>query len=114
MANNPSSPGGKSGDKTEFLKELEKPPIQQSYKGSEKLTGKVAIITGGDSGIGRSIAVHFAREGADVVIAYNEADDDAVETKRLVEAEGRKCITFKADLSEEQACQDLISKATES
>jgi len=66
------------------------------YKGSEKLLDKVALITGGDSGIGRSVAVLYAREGADVAVAYLNEDEDAAETKRAVEAEGRRCITIAA------------------
>src|SRR5690348_4990594 len=62
--------------------------IRPEYKGSDKLLGKVAIITGGDSGIGRAISVHFAKEGADLVIAYLEEDRDAEKTRELVEAEG--------------------------
>lgn len=113
MANNPEDKTSKGGDKTEFLKELGMPTIREDYKGAGKLRGKVAIITGGDSGIGRSVAVHFAREGTDVVIAYNEADDDAEETRRLVNLEGQECITFKADLRDEQACRRLIRQAVE-
>ena len=111
MANNPSSSDSKGGDKSAFEKELTVPTIRPDYKGSEKLKGKVAVITGGDSGIGRSTAVHFAREGASVTIAYNEADDDAQETKRLVEAEGVACKTFKGDLSAEKTCRRLIDEA---
>jgi NAD(P)-dependent dehydrogenase (short-subunit alcohol dehydrogenase family) len=114
MANNPGDKDSKGGSKSEFLKELDVPPVREGYKGSGKLEDKVAIITGGDSGIGRSVAVHFAREGADVVVAYNKADEDAAETKRLVEAEGKKCFTFKADLREEEACRTLMRKAAES
>ncbi len=110
MANNPSSPESKGGDKQEFEKELTVPPIRESYKGSGKLSGKVAVITGGDSGIGRSVAVHFAREGASVVIAFNEAYDDAAETARLVEAEGQRSLTFKGDLGQEGNCRELIGK----
>lgn len=71
--------------------------IRESYRGSGKLEGKKAIITGGDSGIGRSVAVHFAREGADVAIVYLNEDKDARTTKEMVEAEGRKCLTFAGD-----------------
>jgi NAD(P)-dependent dehydrogenase (short-subunit alcohol dehydrogenase family) len=110
MANNPSSPESKGGDKRAFEKELAVPPIREDYKGSGKLKGKSAIITGGDSGIGRSVAVHFAREGASVAIAYNEADTDAAVTKRLVEAEGAVCKTFKGDLSDEATCRRLIGE----
>jgi len=110
MANNPSSGKNHGGDKAAFEKELAVPPIRESYKGSSKLTGKVAIITGGDSGIGRSVAVHFAREGASVTIAYNEADKDALETQKLVEKEGAECVLFKADLRDEDSCRQLIQK----
>ncbi len=108
MANNIGAPDSKGGDKDEFKQELLEPPIKEEYYGSGKLKGKAAIITGGDSGIGRSVALHFAREGADVMIAYNEADDDAAETARLVRSEGRRCETFKGDLSIEQTCIRLI------
>jgi FlaA1/EpsC-like NDP-sugar epimerase len=74
--------------------------IRDTYKGSGKLEGKVAIITGGDSGIGRSVAVHFAREGADVAILYLEEETkDAQETEELVKKEGRKCLLFAGDVS---------------
>jgi NAD(P)-dependent dehydrogenase (short-subunit alcohol dehydrogenase family) len=111
MANNPTDKNSKGGDKSEFLKELEVAPIRKEYRGSGKMEGKSAIITGGDSGIGRAIAVHFAREGADVAVSYHTADEDAEETKRLVEAEGRRCITFKGDLGSEATCKKLIEEA---
>ncbi len=113
MANNPSSPDSKPTGKAAFEKELAVPPIRDDYKGSEKLKGKVAVITGGDSGIGRSVALHFAREGASMAIAYHEADDDAAETKRLVESEGVSCILFKGDLRDEAICHLLIAEASE-
>jgi len=69
--------------------------IKDSYKSSEKLAGKSALITGGDSGIGRAVSVHFAKEGADVAIVYLDEDIDAQETKKLVEAEGRQCLLIK-------------------
>jgi len=78
------------------------------YKGSNKLLNKVAIITGGDSGIGRSVAILFAREGAKVVISYLNEDEDAKETQYLVEKEGSKAILFKADLKIKQNCIDLV------
>lgn len=84
--------------------------IRENYKGSDKLTGKIALITGGDSGIGRSIAVHFAREGADVAIAYHTDDKDARETMRLVEAEDRRCLLFKGDLKKESFCKEIVKK----
>ncbi|MBD3627827.1 SDR family oxidoreductase [Cyclobacterium sp.] len=82
--------------------------IRDSYKGSEKLKHKVAMITGGDSGIGRSVAVHFAREGADCCIVYKNEDLDALETKNLVEKEGRKCLLIRGDLTSEKYCTDVV------
>ena len=112
MANNPTSPESKGGDKSAFERELAVPPVATSYAGSGKLKGRVALITGGDSGIGRSAAIYFAREGAaSITIAYNEADDDAAETKRLVEAEGASCTSFKGDLSDEATCRRCIEAA---
>jgi len=81
------------------------------YKGSEKLKDKAALITGGDSGIGRSVAILFAREGADVAIAYLDEHEDAEETKRLVEAEGRKCLLIPGDVTSREYCFDAIAKA---
>jgi NAD(P)-dependent dehydrogenase (short-subunit alcohol dehydrogenase family) len=83
--------------------------IRKSYRGSGKLEGKVALITGGDSGIGRSVAVHFAREGADVIITYLEEHTDAEETKGLVEQESRRCVLLAGDLGEEEFCQDAVN-----
>lgn len=73
--------------------------IRNDYQGSRKLLGKKAVISGGDSGIGQAVAVHFAREGADVAIIYKESVDDAKETQRLVEQEGQKCLLLKGDLT---------------
>ncbi|UHG93039.1 SDR family oxidoreductase [Spirosoma oryzicola] len=84
---------------------------EQSYKGSGKLTGRKAIITGADSGIGRAVALAYAREGADVLISYLEEDKDAQETARLVEESGQKAIIVKGDIQEEAHCQELIQKA---
>jgi len=72
--------------------------IRSGYRGSGKLEGKVAFITGGDSGIGRSVAVHFAREGANIAIIYLEEEHDARKTKELVEKEGRNCLLFEGDV----------------
>lgn len=83
------------------------------YKAAGKLLGKAALITGGDSGIGRAIAVLFAKEGADVVISYLNEHSDAEETKRQVEQEGRKCILIAGDIGVEAFCQDLINKSVE-
>jgi NAD(P)-dependent dehydrogenase (short-subunit alcohol dehydrogenase family) len=84
--------------------------IRKNYKGSDKLKGKVALITGGDSGIGRAVAVHFAREGADVAIVYLDEDKDAKDTKKLVEKEGRKCLIIKGDIGDEKFCRDSVKQ----
>lgn len=84
--------------------------IRPDYKGSGKLEGKAALITGGDSGIGRSVAVHFAREGADVAFSYLNEDRDANETKALIEAEGRRCLALKGDLKDEAFARDIVSE----
>lgn len=88
--------------------------IRNDYQGSRKLQGKKAVISGGDSGIGQAVAVHFAREGADVAIIYKESDDDARETKKLVEKEGQKCLLIKGDLTRKAfrtKCADKIKTA---
>lgn len=95
--------------KKKFHEELKMPPIRENYTGTGKLADKIAVITGGDSGIGRAVAVHFAREGANVVVNYLESDDDARETKYLVEAEARSCKLAKGDISKEGFCKQLIS-----
>jgi len=87
--------------------------IRGSYRGSGKLDGKIAVITGGDSGIGRAVAVHFAREGADVAIGYLEEDRDAEDTRRLVEAEKRRCLVFKGDLGYEERCREFVAQVAE-
>lgn len=87
--------------------------IRTDYKGSDKLQGKTALITGGDSGIGRSIAVHFAREGADVAIVYLEEDKDAKTTQRLVEEENQNCLLLKGDIKNPEFCKDLVSQTYE-
>ena len=84
---------------------------EESYRGSGRLTGKRAVITGGDSGIGRAVAIAFAREGADVLISYLDEDDDAAEVARLVEKEGRKCVLMRGDLSDPAHCREVISRA---
>jgi NAD(P)-dependent dehydrogenase (short-subunit alcohol dehydrogenase family) len=84
---------------------------EKSYKGAGKLKGKAAVITGGDSGIGRAVALAFAREGADVLISYLSEESDAKETARAVEAAGRKCITVPGDICEEAHCQSIIDRA---
>jgi NAD(P)-dependent dehydrogenase (short-subunit alcohol dehydrogenase family) len=84
--------------------------ISPDWRGSGKLDGKVALVTGGDSGIGRAVAVLFAREGADVAVVYLDEDEDAAETQRLVEREGRRCLTVSADVQDEGACRDAVSR----
>ena len=81
-----------------------------NYKGSGKLQDKVAIITGGDSGIGRAVAVHFAKEGADVAVIYLNEHEDAEETQRQVEQEGRRCLLLAGDIGQEGFCQDAVRK----
>jgi NADP-dependent 3-hydroxy acid dehydrogenase YdfG len=83
---------------------------EKSYKGSGKLIGRKALITGGDSGIGRAVAIAFAREGADVVISYLNEDDDAQETLRLVKEAGRKGTVIPGDISNESHCKKLIEQ----
>ena len=83
------------------------------YKGSGKLEGKVAIVTGGDSGIGRSVCVLYAREGADIALFYLNEHADAEETKRAVEAEGRKCVLFPGDVKDRQFCRDAVARAAQ-
>lgn len=101
---------------------LEKPGIESKleprpqyeaphYRAADKLKDKRALITGGDSGIGRAVAVLFAREGADVVINYLPAEQsDAEETKRAVEAEGRRCVLIAGDLTDEKFCRELVER----
>lgn len=84
--------------------------IRDGYRGSGKLEGKVALITGGDSGIGRSVAVHFAREGADVAIVYLSEGTDAQATKKMVEAEGKCCLLISGDLRDEKFCKDVVGQ----
>lgn len=86
---------------------------RESYKGSGKLKGRVALITGGDSGIGRSVAVLFAREGADVAIIYLNEQSDAEETTRLVEAEGRECLAIAGDIGEESFCRAVVKQTVD-
>lgn len=83
---------------------------EESYVGSGRLQGKRALITGGDSGIGRAVAIAFAREGADVAICYLNEDDDAESTRKLVEAEGRSCEAIRIDVSKAENCRSLIDR----
>ncbi|MGV3770597.1 MAG: SDR family oxidoreductase [Sphingobium phenoxybenzoativorans] len=87
-----------------------KPEWQPRYEGSNRLKDKVAIITGADSGIGRAVAALFAREGCDIVIVYLLEDDDAAETKRIVEAEGRRAITIRGDIGEKDFSDEIVRR----
>ncbi|MED4206102.1 SDR family oxidoreductase [Neobacillus mesonae] len=84
--------------------------VDHNYKAAGKLTGKTAIITGGDSGIGKATAIYFAKEGADVAIAYLEEHQDAEETKQLIEAEGQKCLLFAGDIGREEHCKGIVNQ----
>src|SRR5881394_2701191 len=83
----------------------------EKHRGSRKLQDKVAIITGGDSGIGRAVAIAFAKEGADVAVVYLEEQKDANETKRLVEEHARKCLLIAGDVGQEEFCRKAIAKS---
>ncbi|MEV0246823.1 SDR family oxidoreductase [Nocardia sp. NPDC050712] len=86
---------------------------ENSYRGSGKLTGKAAVITGADSGIGRAVAIAFAREGADVLVSYLSEDDDAKEVAALVEQAGRKAVLVPGDLADAGHCRAVIDRAVE-
>lgn len=87
-----------------------KPEWQPRYRGSDRLKNKVAIITGADSGIGRAVAALYAREGADIAIVYLLEDDDAAETRRIVEAEGRKAITIRGDIGKQDFSTKIVAQ----
>lgn len=86
---------------------------EDTYEGSNRLQGKKAIITGGDSGIGRAVALAFAREGADVAVSYLNEHDDAQETKRLVEEAGRQCLLLPGDIAKAAHCREIVKKTVE-
>jgi NAD(P)-dependent dehydrogenase (short-subunit alcohol dehydrogenase family) len=106
-ANQPLLSG--SGSETEMV--ITPDHGEASYKGCGKLEGKAALITGADSGIGRAVALAFAREGADVLISYHTSDEDARESAQAVEAAGRRAILVKGDIQEEEHCNALIDRA---
>ncbi|WP_404826099.1 SDR family oxidoreductase [Cytobacillus stercorigallinarum] len=85
--------------------------VNEDYQPAGKLEGKVAIITGGDSGIGKSTAIYFAKEGADVIVPYLNEHEDAKETKTLVEQVGKTCLLISGDLSSETFCQEVVKQA---
>lgn len=84
--------------------------IKVTYKAAAKLAGKIALITGGDSGIGRAVSVHYAREGADIAIVYFDEDIDATETQRIVNAYGRKCLLIKGDVKKSSFCKKAVEQ----
>ena len=87
--------------------------IRADYQGTGRLQDRVAVITGGDSGIGRAVAVHYAAEGADVVLVYLDEDDDARETGRLVEARGRRCELLRGDVGDAAFCREVVERTLE-
>lgn len=89
------------------------PAQPTEYKGTGKLQGKSALITGGDSGIGRAVSIMYAKEGANVAIAYLDEHEDAEETKKMVEAEGVRCILLPGDIKNESHCEDLVKKTVQ-
>lgn len=82
--------------------------ISPDYRGSGKLEGKVALIAGGDSGIGRSVAIHYAREGADIAFVYLSEDEDAEDACAMIEAEGRKCLVLRGDVGDVKFCRECV------
>lgn len=109
-ADTPFSPQHQSQPGREHRMDPQPGVIRDDYKGSDKLRGKVALITGGDSGIGRSVAVHFAREGCDSAIVYLEEDIDAEDTRAMVEAEGQRCILLRGDVGDRAFCERCVDE----
>ncbi|EYB68959.1 short-chain dehydrogenase/reductase SDR [Deinococcus phoenicis] len=99
------------GHQTEM--DLKPVTIRDDYRGSGKLEGKVALVTGGDSGIGRAVAVHFAREGADVAVVYLDEHEDAQATVRMVEAEGRRALAISGDVGDVQFAQQAVQQTVQ-
>ncbi len=103
-------------DRSPGLEALMTPrPIEEvaEYRGSGKLREKVAVVTGGDSGIGRAVAIHFAKEGADVAILYLNEHEDAQEAKRQVEEEGRRCLLSAGDIGDEAYCRQAVQRVVD-
>ncbi len=113
MTVTPDQISAQSQDRTPALESQMTPKPEYddpNYKGSDKLRDKVALITGGDSGIGRSVAVYFAKEGANVAICYLDEHEDAQETQKAVEEYGRECLLIPADIRNETVCQEVVQK----
>src|SRR5438046_8176980 len=127
MSRDPRSPGEASdprakGPKPPFPPQEQAPPGktrkmipepdhgEQSYKGHARLENRVALVTGGDSGIGRAVSLAFAREGADVIVAYHDSHDDAARTRRLVEEAERQALLSAGDIGDESYCRELINR----
>ncbi|WP_134497496.1 SDR family oxidoreductase [Microvirga pakistanensis] len=103
----PQVQGHQPGHETEMNP---RPDYEPRYPGSQRLQGRVALITGGDSGIGRAVAVLFAREGADIAIVYLDETEDAQATKQLVEREGRACLTMAGDVGDPGFCRSAVDQ----
>jgi NAD(P)-dependent dehydrogenase (short-subunit alcohol dehydrogenase family) len=95
---------------TEDPMQPEPQSVDPNYKGSDKLKGKVALITGGDSGIGKSAAIYFAKEGANIAIVYLDEHEDAEKTKQAIQAEGQECLLISGDIGSETFCKDIVNK----
>ena len=117
MTQNESHPSQPSQFGQPVTRESDMPSQSQSlastYRGSGKLQGKVALITGADSGIGRAAAVAFAKEGADVAIVYHDAHEDAQEVQQEIQGQGRKCIVIAGDVGDESFCQQVVQQTVQ-
>jgi NAD(P)-dependent dehydrogenase (short-subunit alcohol dehydrogenase family) len=107
----PQGQESRPGHETEMTPQPE--VDKQSHRGSGKLQGKVALITGGDSGIGRAVAIAFAREGADIGVVYLNEHEDAQDTKCMVEKEGRRCLLISGDIGDENFCRQAVAQTVQ-